>query len=369
MLLLMLCGSGYRYRCIDRPFNEYAWGERPAMSENGLALHYVSPADGAINRLDSDTLKWSITGAKGTVDYDVYFGTSNPPDLRVTDTTGTAFVVTVNYDSTYYWRVVAVDDEDSIVGAVQTFTGTVSDPRLITELGDFWRADTLVYAQNHDASGDTTIYQGAPLRRWQSLTSDTSWFESQLAQSPLWDTTTVKGKGIKFDGINDWLTLTKPTYTGTANWWTYADTTLSWFMVFWEGDIPSSNYTVILWNRNGDSGNSWAQMIDLTVNARMYQTPTGYATVANQYADSTMYWIAMSMSSADSTRTHLNGTHIHSFGLLKNTTTRGYPLSMFGSTSLYYNKGVVYSVGFARKHWTAADLKLLKAWVLRTYGF
>ncbi len=46
-----------------------------------------------------------------TITYDVYIGTSNPPPKKVTNQTTTSYDPgTMNYSTTYYWRIVAWDD-------------------------------------------------------------------------------------------------------------------------------------------------------------------------------------------------------------------------------------------------------------------
>lgn len=209
LLLLMLCGSGYRYRCIDRPFNEYAWGERPAMSENGLALQYVSPADGAVEQALTGSFAWSVTGAEGTVSYDVYFGDSNPPDLVVTDTTETSYSYTVaDYYTTYYWRVVAVDDDDSIVGAVQSFT-TLWDPSVIPNMWTWLDDASPIFV---DTAGTTVAGVDSTANRWEDRSGNNRHARGNAAnRAPLVVDSVFASKpavrGMRFDGITNGLLI------------------------------------------------------------------------------------------------------------------------------------------------------------------
>jgi len=71
-------------------------------------------------------LSW-IGGDEDTIDivtYDVYFGTENPPSLAVSKQSGTSFSPgAFNYDTKYYWKIVALDNHDaSTPGPIWSFT-------------------------------------------------------------------------------------------------------------------------------------------------------------------------------------------------------------------------------------------------------
>jgi len=71
-------------------------------------------------------LSW-IGGDEDTIDivtYDVYFGTENPPSLAVSKQSGTSFNPgAFNYDTKYYWKIVAWDNHDaSTPGPIWSFT-------------------------------------------------------------------------------------------------------------------------------------------------------------------------------------------------------------------------------------------------------
>lgn len=78
------------------------------------------PADGALNQLLFVTLKWESDNAS---EYEVYLGETNPPLIKYT-TTQNKFYTTppLNYDTKYYWRVIAKKSDGTIhAGPVWSF--------------------------------------------------------------------------------------------------------------------------------------------------------------------------------------------------------------------------------------------------------
>ncbi|MFC1725382.1 hypothetical protein ACFL4T_07120 [candidate division KSB1 bacterium] len=90
-----------------------------------------SPADGGTNISISSDLSWTGGGPSGTiVEYDVYFGTINPPPLVSSGNSLPAYLPgNMSYETTYYWQIVAKDIALSVStqGAVWSFT-TEEDP-------------------------------------------------------------------------------------------------------------------------------------------------------------------------------------------------------------------------------------------------
>ena len=87
-----------------------------------------SPADGATNVDVNADLSW--TGGPGSeITYDVYFGTETNPPLVVSDHPDTTYdPSTMDYETTYYWKIVAWDDQgNSAEGPVWHFT-TMNNP-------------------------------------------------------------------------------------------------------------------------------------------------------------------------------------------------------------------------------------------------
>uniref|UniRef100_A0A7V2ZI98 T9SS type A sorting domain-containing protein n=1 Tax=Ignavibacterium album TaxID=591197 RepID=A0A7V2ZI98_9BACT len=96
-----------------------------------------SPQNGATGQSTSLTLSWTCTDPDGDpLTYDVYFGTNNNPPLVSQDRQITNYSVNnLSAGATYYWRVVAKDNQGtSRSGNVWSFTTALTDtipPRLI----------------------------------------------------------------------------------------------------------------------------------------------------------------------------------------------------------------------------------------------
>jgi uncharacterized protein (TIGR02145 family) len=87
------------------------------------------PPDGATNQPINTTLSWSCTDPENDpLTYDVYFGTSNPPELIASGQTVNSYnTTTLGYNTTYYWKIIATDDHNnSIEGPVLSFTTMVN---------------------------------------------------------------------------------------------------------------------------------------------------------------------------------------------------------------------------------------------------
>ncbi|MBI9018009.1 MAG: hypothetical protein JEZ07_12190 [Phycisphaerae bacterium] len=88
------------------------------------------PADGALGVSLNAILSWN-NGAKALVDFDLYFGLdSNPVDLVAADRGSTSWDPThLTPGATYYWKVIAKNENGSTEGPVWNFTtaGLVGD--------------------------------------------------------------------------------------------------------------------------------------------------------------------------------------------------------------------------------------------------
>ena len=83
------------------------------------------PADNATNVSITSILTWSCSDPENdSLNYDVYFGTyANPPLVNTAQTSNTYDPGTLNYETTYYWNIVAKDDNsNSTTGTVWHFT-------------------------------------------------------------------------------------------------------------------------------------------------------------------------------------------------------------------------------------------------------
>ena len=83
----------------------------------------ISPAAAAVNLPLQTTLSWSA-GTGTTTGYDVYFGsTSNPPLVSYNQSATTYSTAILNFNSTYYWKVVPRNDSAAATGCtVNQFT-------------------------------------------------------------------------------------------------------------------------------------------------------------------------------------------------------------------------------------------------------
>jgi len=76
-----------------------------------IPLHLVSPADGSKNVDINTNLRWSSNAQS----YDIYFGKTTPPPLIVSGWTNTVYDPgTLDYGTTYYWRIVAHSKEGQL---------------------------------------------------------------------------------------------------------------------------------------------------------------------------------------------------------------------------------------------------------------
>jgi len=84
-----------------------------------------NPEDGAIDVFTYADLSW--TGGDpnpgDTVTYDIYFGNSNPPPLNESGWSINSYDPgTLDYETTYYWKIVSHDGEYSVDGPIWSFT-------------------------------------------------------------------------------------------------------------------------------------------------------------------------------------------------------------------------------------------------------
>jgi len=121
--------QGYAYPPSQNPFDAYYVDDTagffvgpPNTPSN------PDPADGATGVDTNKDLSW--TGGPGsTITYDVYFGTATDPPLVVSGQSGTTYDPgAMNYETTYYWKIVAWDTQgNSAEGPIWHFT-TINNP-------------------------------------------------------------------------------------------------------------------------------------------------------------------------------------------------------------------------------------------------
>lgn len=138
-----------------------ACSEKPSGSGNLPPDHPTSPspADGAINIGVNRILSWECSDPNGTnLTYDVYFGLSADPPLVHSDLTANTYNPGgLEYDSTYYWKVVASDGVFESEGPLWTFTAR-GQPEIVLRsslelpapFGNIWVSDGYVYYSRGD---------------------------------------------------------------------------------------------------------------------------------------------------------------------------------------------------------------------------
>lgn len=107
---------GFSVRCLMD-------NEPPTLPSN------PQPPDGALNQPVNTTISWSCSDPEGDpLTYDVYFGTTNPPELFATGQTGNSFSpAALGFYTTYYWKIIAADNHNnSIEGPIVSFTTVLS---------------------------------------------------------------------------------------------------------------------------------------------------------------------------------------------------------------------------------------------------
>jgi len=83
-----------------------------------------SPPDGATGVNVNADLSWTCSDPDGdSLTYDVYFGISSPPLYKTTTTQQTYDPGTMNYNTEYYWKIKATDENgESTIGPIWDFT-------------------------------------------------------------------------------------------------------------------------------------------------------------------------------------------------------------------------------------------------------
>ncbi len=94
-------------------------------------LTYYEPEDGAIVNVEGVKLRWTAADPNGDdVTYDVFFGKQPDPPLVSKDTTQNSYdLPKLEFDTTYYWKIVAKDTKGlSTEGPVWSFKTPANSP-------------------------------------------------------------------------------------------------------------------------------------------------------------------------------------------------------------------------------------------------
>lgn len=87
------------------------------------------PANSSTNISINADLSWNCTDPDNDTVFDVYFGTSNPPDKVATAFPNTTYDPgTMNYSTKYFWQIIASDDNESTSGPIWEFRTKTNNP-------------------------------------------------------------------------------------------------------------------------------------------------------------------------------------------------------------------------------------------------
>jgi len=102
------------------------------------------PPDYSIDQFILTDLSWECSDPEGDpLTYDIYFGTAVNPPLVISNYTSTTYYPgTLEYNNTYYWRIIAKDNHNnSIKGTLWTFSSeaklTIDQLQIFIDYG-FW---------------------------------------------------------------------------------------------------------------------------------------------------------------------------------------------------------------------------------------
>jgi parallel beta-helix repeat protein len=91
-----------------------------------LPARYPNPYDKAAFVSINADLSW--TAGRGATSHDVYFGTSNPPPFILNQDATTFEPGTMDYITTYYWRIDEVNSAGTTTGTIWSFTTMMFPP-------------------------------------------------------------------------------------------------------------------------------------------------------------------------------------------------------------------------------------------------
>jgi hypothetical protein len=138
----------------------------------------TAPTNGQTGVSTSPTLSWPTSA--GATGYNVYFGTTNPPNTLVSSNqAGTTYNTgALSQQTTYYWRIVPLNANGTAIGCANwSFTtacsGTTVSLNMFDSFGDGWNGAQLTITGNNATSfGPYTIASGSSGTQTICLPSD-----------------------------------------------------------------------------------------------------------------------------------------------------------------------------------------------------
>jgi hypothetical protein len=167
------------------PDNTIYKGNIWSFTVKSFTAYNPSPTDGD-KYLDIDIdLAWSP--GFGSVSHDVYFGTdSNPPIVEEDSNITTYDPGTLNYNTTYYWRIDEYDGVNTYTGNVWSFVTEPDIPITDPDLVGWWKFDE---------------GEGSKALDWSGLGN-----HGTLINGPQWGSGMIDG-ALLFDGLDDQISL------------------------------------------------------------------------------------------------------------------------------------------------------------------
>src|SRR5262245_3329086 len=142
-----------------------------------------APADGLVGVFPNVALSWNASA--NATQYDVAFGTSNPPPVVASRQTQTTYqpLAPLSRGTTYYWQVAATGPGGTVAGPVWSFTTQIDAPAAVfvgTDLttqgnwkGQYGRDGYVIAADAVSLPGYAEVAQTTPLASvWSSSTTD-----------------------------------------------------------------------------------------------------------------------------------------------------------------------------------------------------
>jgi len=121
LLVIVIAGLGYyattlKSKTDDTPTEAYTDFE----VKDTASVYTIKISDTEENEIK---LQWNSSDVDNdALTYDVYFGESNPPEIKVSDHTTKELTVQVEKDRVYYWRIIVKDIKDGVTkGQIWSF--------------------------------------------------------------------------------------------------------------------------------------------------------------------------------------------------------------------------------------------------------